>query len=510
MSLTLNRQMKAVLRNGIWIIRKHQQAILAEWEEMLAHFSRTGKKSVKDLETTVSYFSECLFSDTEDDMKKLFSQMDEKWDQCFSREFQPNHLIFFITLLENAAHEAIRSNVGNSYRQHQAVQYLFSQMSERMLAYPYNEQLDLDTFLEQLVSSQQLPIKWVAKLAHNDDGIEVNKIFGGETQHLLPEAEALQANTLFSLSESLLKKMSPGSEQEQRIYPVPSEDGTLLFCTNQTEPSHILPFVTFALQIFRGSQDALRFFKQEQQWKDAVILFNEWIMRSQSLNEALENVTSGFVNYLPFERCALFAYSTTDQSGFGLFAHQLNKDAIREIKEDVNTIPLIQKNLQQFQQLGGDLKNLQPIYISEAAQGLPDQYVRQFQLESVVIAPIFVPSGSRLIGAAILDQGPGKKFKVSRGTFTALMKFGQSAGEILAKYGGDPSESSPPAQSPHLSPREMDVLKLMAEGASTSEAADSLNLSEYTVRDYISAIMQKMNARNRTEAVVKAIRGGMI
>ena len=50
----------------------------------------------------------------------------------------------------------------------------------------------------------------------------------------------------------------------------------------------------------------------------------------------------------------------------------------------------------------------------------------------------------------------------------------------------------------------------MAEGASTSEAALNLNLSEYTVRDYISSIMQKMDARNRTEAVARAIREGVI
>lgn len=63
---------------------------------------------------------------------------------------------------------------------------------------------------------------------------------------------------------------------------------------------------------------------------------------------------------------------------------------------------------------------------------------------------------------------------------------------------------------PHLSPREIEVLKLVAEGASTYEAAKRLHLSEYTVRDYVSAILQKMNAKNRTEAIVKAIRDGII
>ena len=50
----------------------------------------------------------------------------------------------------------------------------------------------------------------------------------------------------------------------------------------------------------------------------------------------------------------------------------------------------------------------------------------------------------------------------------------------------------------------------MAEGESTTGAADKLHLSEYTVRDYITAIMQKMEAKNRTEAVARAIRKGVI
>lgn len=111
-----------------------------------------------------------------------------------------------------------------------------------------------------------------------------------------------------------------------------------------------------------------------------------------------------------------------------------------------------------------------------------------------------------MLGAAILDQGPESSFRIDRDTFFALIKFGKSAGEILAKYVHEKQETN----RWRFSPREIDVLKLLAEGASTFEAAIELNLSEYTVRDYVSAIMQKMNVKNRTEAVAKAIRAGLI
>ena len=61
-----------------------------------------------------------------------------------------------------------------------------------------------------------------------------------------------------------------------------------------------------------------------------------------------------------------------------------------------------------------------------------------------------------------------------------------------------------------FSPREIEVIKLLAEGASTTEAAVKLYLSEYTVRDYISTIMKRLNAKNRTEVAVKSIRMGII
>ena len=52
-----------------------------------------------------------------------------------------------------------------------------------------------------------------------------------------------------------------------------------------------------------------------------------------------------------------------------------------------------------------------------------------------------------------------------------------------------------------LSPREQEVLQLAAQGASNQMIADSLFLSNGTVRNYMTAILTKLSANNRTEAV---------
>lgn len=509
MSLTLSRRIKAILRYGIDTVREERIPILSNWEELLTHLQKENKKMASKLELVIDFFSSWLFS-TEVDIEKLFLTLRESWGKI-PFAVQPNHIIFTITMLENSIHEVIQPGIdhSHSYQKHQAVQYLFSKVSEELLQGPSNNQLDMTTFLEQLVFSKQLPINWVAILVKDDDDFQVKKIIS-KSDHLIDDVshDQLPSGTLFTLSEALLEHIPLSHEQQnQRVLPIPWNDETLLFSTNENEKD-ILPFVTFALQQFRSGVKALQYYKQELHWKDAVILFNEWVMRSLTLNEALENITSGFVNYLPFERCALFSYSNTEQSGFGLFGYHLNNEAIKNIKEDINNVPLIHDILQRVQLAGTRASNLQPIHISDATKGLPTQYVEQFQLESIVIAPIFVPSEGKLIGAAILDQGPNKRFKLSRETYAALMKFGQIAGEVLARLEGDSSTFI--KEHVHLSPREIEVLKLMAEGASTSVAAQELNLSEYTVRDYISAILQKMNAKNRTEAVVRAIREGII
>lgn len=61
-----------------------------------------------------------------------------------------------------------------------------------------------------------------------------------------------------------------------------------------------------------------------------------------------------------------------------------------------------------------------------------------------------------------------------------------------------------------LTPREREVLQLVAEGLSNRAIALRLSISEHTVKFHINAIMEKLGAQSRTEAVVRATRLGLI
>jgi DNA-binding NarL/FixJ family response regulator len=86
-----------------------------------------------------------------------------------------------------------------------------------------------------------------------------------------------------------------------------------------------------------------------------------------------------------------------------------------------------------------------------------------------------------------------------------------AAGLLVVEPGFLPTlaVSAPPVASP-LSPREHDVLELLAEGLSNKEIGHRLFVSANTVRFHVGAILEKLDASTRTEAVVRGARLGLL
>lgn len=73
-----------------------------------------------------------------------------------------------------------------------------------------------------------------------------------------------------------------------------------------------------------------------------------------------------------------------------------------------------------------------------------------------------------------------------------------------------PANAIVPQPGETLTPREMDVLQLIAEGLPNKAIALELDISEHTVKFHVNAILGKLDAQSRTEAVVRATRLGLI
>lgn len=71
-------------------------------------------------------------------------------------------------------------------------------------------------------------------------------------------------------------------------------------------------------------------------------------------------------------------------------------------------------------------------------------------------------------------------------------------------------DRAPDSLPDELTPRELEVLQLLAEGLSNKAIAYRLEISAHTVKFHVNAIMSKLGAQSRTEAAVRATRMGLI
>ena len=76
---------------------------------------------------------------------------------------------------------------------------------------------------------------------------------------------------------------------------------------------------------------------------------------------------------------------------------------------------------------------------------------------------------------------------------------------------GLPRTTYPSLEAPEsLSPRELDVVRLLAGGYSNREIGEALGMSEGTVKNHVSSVLSKLGVRDRTRAVLRALELGYV
>ncbi len=84
------------------------------------------------------------------------------------------------------------------------------------------------------------------------------------------------------------------------------------------------------------------------------------------------------------------------------------------------------------------------------------------------------------------------------------------AAKVVAEFARLDPARRPVALPDPLSDRELEVLRLLATGASNREAADRLYIAEGTVKNHVTSILAKLDARDRAQAVQKARNLGLV
>jgi len=117
-----------------------------------------------------------------------------------------------------------------------------------------------------------------------------------------------------------------------------------------------------------------------------------------------------------------------------------------------------------------------------------------------------IKSGAR--GYLLKNLEPDDLARMLRGVFRGEAPISRTtAGRILREFRQQSRNDAPSAKD--LSPREIELLKLVAAGSSNHEIAEALTITEHTVKNHLRNILDKLHLKNRVQAAVFAVKEGL-
>lgn len=229
---------------------------------------------------------------------------------------------------------------------------------------------------------------------------------------------------------------------------------------------------------------------------EAILEFDNTLLATSGIKDTLFTSMKQICHMTGFQRSAFFWYYPFSKKVEGIFSYNVPLEEIQRIHESEQNVPGISKLF--------DVKR--PVYFRQVNHLLPKHHIEHFRLTSLLVAPLF-EENHHVTGVLLLDQN-GQPFDVSQTTIEIIRSLlTRVSRNLRTKLYANTSSfqlSSP------LTHREKQILQFSADGFSTKQIASKLKISEYTVNEYIRSVFKKLQAKNRAEAVAKALRQQLI
>ncbi|MGE8205641.1 LuxR C-terminal-related transcriptional regulator [Heyndrickxia sp. NPDC080065] len=215
---------------------------------------------------------------------------------------------------------------------------------------------------------------------------------------------------------------------------------------------------------------------------------NKLLIRSSGVHD-FAHILKKCEEYFQYKRCVFYAYIPWSNQFYGVIGAELPK--VQSMKGELNSKQAMFFNTQKA------------IFLKNPKGFVKEEHIELFNLSSVIFVPII--NKQQLFGWLTFDK-LGEEFDSSKEELELLEQVGNRLGLFLSRDGEKPME--PPNL--HLTERESMILDLLAEGYDNKKMGELLFLSEHTVRDYVSSLMTKLKAKNRTQVVASAFRVGLL
>lgn len=213
----------------------------------------------------------------------------------------------------------------------------------------------------------------------------------------------------------------------------------------------------------------------------------------ESQEEQLYQMLKIYLKLFPVHNGYLFRYSPIGYLGEGVIL--VDGDGLHhigEIRDDLRTLPVVYPAVHE--------RKAKYFSGMEYFKHTSSKYIIPTAVTSVIVVPIFYHS---LVIGYICSNKIKKRTVVDEQLLSSFTEFGRLTGSLIF-------EAQSSANSPLLSNRELEVMRRISWGDSIKEMANKMGISDSTVKQYIKTALQKLGAKNRTHAIGKLFRMGII